>query len=380
MSITVYTSFQEIPSEIRKRLSYPCQPNFLLSFDWFSLLFESSLAQTLTPRIYVVLDENGTAVAALFCGIRRDGVLRRLVSLTNFYTLEYAPSVIPGVAANPDLTKQLVEHIACERPRWHIIDFKLLKTGMPEARFTSAYLSRAGFTTYPFFQFENWYGETTGKSFHNYFSERGSQLRNTIVRKQKKLEKTHSFAINLGRSGSQELDRLLRDFIAVYNHSWKRPEPFPNFIPMLVAACAKAGTLRLGMLYVDGKPAAGQLWINTDKKAIIYKLAYDEDYRALGVGSILSREMFRVAIDEDHVEEIDYGVGSEAYKKEWMSAARKITGVMAFNRKTMIGLLLIIRESTKVTVAVIFKRILDFWRDSRRSRHIVEQIPIIRSN
>src|ERR1051325_1312244 len=237
MVTAVFTSFQEVPSEIQQQLSYPSQPNFLLSFDWFSLLFESSLAQILTPRIYVMLDENGRAVAALFCGVRRDGVLRQLVSLTNFYTLEYAPALIPGVGSTLELTQQLVEHVASERPRWHIIDFKLLKADMPEAQLASTYLSSLGFSTYPFFQFENWYGETLGKSFQSYFSERGSQLRNTIVRKQKKLEKEHSVTINLGRSESPEMAALLNDFIGVYNRSWKRPEPFPAFIPMLVAAC-----------------------------------------------------------------------------------------------------------------------------------------------
>src|SRR5438132_2726210 len=121
----------------------------------------------------------------------------------------------------------------------------------------------------------------------------------------------------MARHESDDIQPLLRDFITVYNCSWKRPEPFPEFIPMLVAECAKLGILRLGMLYVDEKPAAGQLWINTDKKTTIYKLAYDEEYRASGVGSILSREMFRVAIDEDHADEIDYGIGSEPYKREW---------------------------------------------------------------
>ena len=368
MRVCVYTSFEEVPGEVRQCLSYPRQQNFFLSFDWFSLLFETSLRQTVTPRIYVLLGDQEETRAALFCAVNRNGVLRRLMSLTNFYALEYAPSLAGDAAATSSLTRQLVEYIAAERPRWHLISIKLLKSDIPEMQSVSGDLTKAGFSTYPFFQYENWYVESGDKSFEAYFAERGSQLRNTITRKQKKLEKTHGFAIKVGRSESADLKPLLNDFISVYNRSWKQPEPFPDFIPTLVAECAKLGILRLGMLYVGDKPAAGQLWLNTDRKAIIYKLAYDEEYRAFGVGSILSREMFRIAIDEDHVDEIDYGVGSEPYKKEWMSAARNLVGVEAFNRKTLPGLLLIMGKTAKPAMGTLFGSFIENSTIAKRLR------------
>jgi CelD/BcsL family acetyltransferase involved in cellulose biosynthesis len=94
----------------------------------------------------------------------------------------------------------------------------------------------------------------------------------------------------------------------------------------------------LGILYVDGAPAASQLWITTAKKALIYKLAYNDSWRDYSVGSILSLEMFRQAIDQDRVEEIDYGVGSEPYKKDWMEDKRRLYGLAAFNLRTASGL------------------------------------------
>jgi CelD/BcsL family acetyltransferase involved in cellulose biosynthesis len=145
---------------------------------------------------------------------------------------------------------------------------------------------------------------------------------------------------------SRDAERI-QDFVAVYATSWKRPEPYPEFIPALAQMCASLGILRLGTLYVDGEPAASQLWITMAKKALIYKLAYKDRFRDFSVGSILSLELFRQAIDEDRVEEIDYGVGSEPYKKDWMEDKRQLYGLAAFNLRTISGLALAGLEKTK---------------------------------
>ena len=360
MTVCVYKSFNEIPSEVRERLSYPAQANFFLSLDWFSLLFETSLLESLTPRIYVLLNNQGKAIGGLFCGVDPKARLRRLVSLTNFYTLEFSPSVVEKSGPRLEIITELVRYIAAERPRWHQIGFNLMKREMVEVQRVSDDLKNSGFSPHPFFQYENWYFESGGSTFEDYFSGRSSQLRNTVSRKQKKLEKAHRVSIKIISSESDQLQEVVRDFIAVYNRSWKRPEPFPDFIPTLAAVCAKLRILRLGVLYVDGKAAAGQFWINTPGKAIIYKLAYDEEYRDLGVGSVLSKELFRVSLDEDRVAEIDYGVGSEPYKKEWMSSVRRVEGVQVFNRKTLVGFLMLTMQLVKPPLAAALRPAFSF--------------------
>jgi ribosomal protein S18 acetylase RimI-like enzyme len=240
-----------------------------------------------------------------------------------------------------------VQHIAAERPAWKALRLATLVDEAPETGWLVDALEASSFRTERFFQYENWYAHVAGETFESYFAQRPSQLRNTVTRKQKKLEKTHRAEIRIARGESAELPGLVRDFVGVYEKSWKQPEPFPEFIPALVGCCAALGILRLGVLYVDGQAAAAQLWITAGGKTVIYKLAYDEQYGPLGVGSILSRELFRVAIDEDRVEEIDYGVGSDAYKKDWMTSVRHIRGIEAFNAATAAGFLLAALARTK---------------------------------
>jgi len=363
MNVCVYKSFCDIPPEVRRRLSFPNEPNFFLSLDWFALLFETSLIRSLVPRIYVLFDANGGVRGALFCGVMHKGIVRRLLSLTNFYTLEYGPSLNVNAVERRMAMNALMAYIAAERPRWHGVRFGIMKAADEEIQYLSDDVRQSGFSAFTFFPHDNWYAPVDGATFQSYFSQRDSQLRNTIIRKQKKLQ-TRGVAIEIFRSEHDDLERAVRDFVAVYNRSWKRPEPFPGFIPKLVTDCATLGILRLGILYVEGKPAAGQLWISTKSKATIYKLAYDEEYRDLSVGSVLSKEMFRVAIDEDGVDEIDYGVGSEPYKKSWMTSLRTIRGIEGFNRRTVVGLSMALREELSRALAPTVRRALSSWRSA----------------
>ena len=283
------------------------------------------------------------------CGVERTGAARTLVSLTNFYALEYRPTI--ATCPDPEAVCRALAHfIAAERPRWNAVHLSLMPTDVAGAESMLRQLQAHGFGLHRHFQYENWHTACSGEAFESYYAQRPSQLRNTIGRRQKKLEKAYKVQIRVVRGMASELDGMIGDFITVYNSSWKQPEPFPEFIPALARHCATLGILRLGVLYVDSTPAAAQLWITAQGKATIYKLAYYEKYAEFGVGSILSRELFRIAMDEDRVEEIDYGVGSEAYKKDWMSSVRQICGVRAFNMRTPAGLLHNAVDTTKAAI------------------------------
>jgi CelD/BcsL family acetyltransferase involved in cellulose biosynthesis len=89
---------------------------------------------------------------------------------------------------------------------------------------------------------------------------------------------------------------------------------------------------------------AAQLWLVVAGKAHIVKLAYDRDYFKTSVGTVLSAALFRHVIDVDRVEEIDYLIGDDRYKQDWMSLRRERRGVIAFNPRTVSGIVLAIRH------------------------------------
>lgn len=287
---------------------YPTKLDFFETADWFRCLADAVFGDD-RAAIYIS-NHSALVLRPTVMGVR---------SYTNFYSLSFR------IGPEAD---EVIRMLAQDAPS--MVDLRLVPEG--DAIAVAKSLERCGFKAYQYFMYDNWIATLNGDSFDTFFSSRPSQLRNTIKRRKKKLGSEHRFQVRLDRHGS-----LLKDFLAVYERSWKRPERYPNFIPTLASTCAKLGILRLGVLYVDDKPAAAQLWITTPAKAVIYKLAYDEDYKTYSVGSILSEEMFREAIDIDKVSEIDYGVGSEAYKRDWMDQSRRLVGVRAYNTRSVLG-------------------------------------------
>jgi Acetyltransferase (GNAT) domain len=117
-----------------------------------------------------------------------------------------------------------------------------------------------------------------------------------------------------------------------------------EFIPGLIRLCAQQGVLRLGVAHIDGKPAAAQLWIVHNGAALIYKLAYDEQFADLSVGTILTANLMQHVLDIDKAEVVDYLSGDDAYKKDWMSDRRERWGILAMNPRTVGGAMAIGRH------------------------------------
>lgn len=345
LRVAVYSSFDSLPESARLLCVAAGRDRWFESLDWFQCLHATALGPQVEPRIYVVDDGAGAALACFF-GCTRGPRDRELASMGNYYTMEFSPIVGAG-ADVPGVCTALAAHIAAERPRWHTVRLDYLKESNRTTQALLEALDRSGFRTLRHHQYENWYLDCPGTTFDEYFASRPSRLRNTVERKGRKLQKAHQVEFILYRHASDDIERGVRDYVSVYNSSWKQPEPHPGFMPELARRLVIHDCLRLGVLYADGKPVAAQFWITTDGEACIYKLAYDEKFADLSVGAVLSREMFRQALDVDRVRRIDYGMGSESYKREWMSASQEIFGVRAHSRRTASGLARILVASLR---------------------------------
>ena len=186
-------------------------------------------------------------------------------------------------------------------------------------------LELVGFSCHRDFRFFNWVHHLHGQSFADYMAERPARLRNTIKRKQRKLQREHGYDIRLLTGDDAHL--AMQDYHQVFNASWKANEQLIDLMDGLTQAFARRDWSRLAILYVDGRPIAVQLWFVGHGKANIFRLAYDQSWKDYSPGSILTQHLMRHAIDIDRVTEIDFLNGNEAYKQDWMSERRERWGL-----------------------------------------------------
>lgn len=171
------------------------------------------------------------------------------------------------------------------------------------------------------FRHYNWIYRVHEPSFQDYMAARPAKLRNTISRKQRKLEREHGYDIRLYIGDA--VPQAMAAYYAVCKASWKANEQYVGFMDDIVTDFSRTGWSRLAILSVKGEPAAAQLWFVHHGKASIFRLFYDEAWKAYSPGSILTSYMMQYVIDTDKVEEIDFLTGNEAYKQDWMSERRE---------------------------------------------------------
>ena len=346
----VYSALEELPPPYMRLFEETGQQNFFLTLPWFSNFVDTALDEGCSLRIYGIgaRDDLGSA-AGMFLArslpqLQDMTSLRKLSALTNYYSCFFAPHLAAQGGRTRETLQALALTIRAERPRWDAIEIQPLDVNAESFSALAEAFKAAGFVVQTFFCFGNWYLPVNGRGFAAYVESLPSVLKNTLHRKQKKLEKSGRAKVEI-ITGGEGLEAAIQAYTKVYLASWKRPEPYPDFIPGLIRMCSEMGALRLGLVYVDGEAAAAQLWIVHNRVAFIYKLAYDERFADLSVGTILTARLMQHVLDVDQVDEVDYMSGDDAYKKDWMSHRRERWGILAMNPRTLRGALAICRHS-----------------------------------
>jgi len=335
-TVDVCSHVRELPADALALMSRAEHRHVEFGADWHANLIDTVYAresQTHQVRIHV-LRRQGRVLAVLPTVAQAGAVGREVSGLSNFYTAIYAPALEDDLEADDllPLTRALRRGGAGAA----VYRFSPMDPASREFALLKRALGMAGLRVHGYFNFGNWY-EPVQLGWADYLKERSGQVRSTIKRNGKK------FAAEGGRleivSGGDRLEIALAAYQAVYQQSWKVPEPYPDFVPGLIRLCARRGWLRLGLAWLGDKPVAAQIWIVANGRADIYKLAYDEAHKALAPGTLLTALLMEQALDVDHVQEIDYLIGDDPYKAAWMSQRRERFGLIAYDPLTLRGLL-----------------------------------------
>jgi hypothetical protein len=301
-----------------------------------------TVAATAVPAaartVFLRAEEGGRTVAIFPLLDRKEG----RQSLTTPYSCLWHPLLEPGL---DDADLHMLGEQFGRLCRTHAVTrLEALAADAPWLAPLIAGVERAGLRPLWFDHFGNWYCDTAGVSWAEYLARRPGKLRETIRRRTRRLIDSEAAVFEIV-DGAAGLDRGLDAYARVYAGSWKEPEPFPQFIPALMRACAADGTLRLGLLSRAGEPLAAQFWIVRDGWAGVQKLAHLERAKNLAPGTVLTGLMIRHLLDTEHVRAIDFGRGDDAYKQDWTGMRRQRRGVLLANPLRLSGLTAIGRHA-----------------------------------
>jgi CelD/BcsL family acetyltransferase involved in cellulose biosynthesis len=323
---------EELAADVRAFLQQAEMRCAEFGLAWFSNMVATVYPGSRDLRFYVLRQE-GKVLAVLPLRAQRGALGWTLHGLANFYTTLFEPLLAPDCGA-ADLAL-LLSTMRADLPGLASLRLAPMDPSAPAYRLVLEGMRAAGWRPFEFFAFGNWYQPVNG-SWTEYLAKRNGTLRNTIKRMTKK------FGGDGGKleivSESADLARAIDAYEKVYASSWKKPEPYREFMPGLARTCAERGYLRLGLAWLNGRPIAAQLWIVSHGRAEIYKVAYDEGFKAYAPGTLLTALLMEHVIEIDKVAEVDYLIGDDPYKKTWMSHRRERWGVIAYNPRSLSGL------------------------------------------
>ena len=372
MRVRRFSSFSGLPSSYQHLFEAAGNTWYDHSLAWFQNFERTALDDGDRVFIYGVERDSqaGEAVAALAMKFGRKQEIglsgRGLSSLSSFYTISFGPAVDASAGDLGDALQALASFICSENPRWDFVHLRPLDPASAFYPVLMKSLQDAGMVVQTYSCFGNWYLEVRGLGFNEYLATLPPAMQNTIRRKSKKLEKTGRAHIDIV-TGTEGLESAIESYERVYLSSWKRPEPYPNFVPGLIRTLADRGWLRMGVVYLEDQPIAAQVWIVNAGRATIYKLAHDEKFDEFSAGTVLTARLIQQVLDQDKVFEMDFGSGDDPYKKNWLSMCRKRRGIIAMNPRTWQGCAGIVRHVGGRAVKSAWQSLLAPFRSPEKS-------------
>lgn len=333
--IEEFRNFATLRASVPGLGNAPVDADIFCTLAWFENLAANGFDPT--AKLKLLLVGGPSSISAVCLPLVHSPKTKKLASLSNYYSSLFGPI---GEALQVQRTdwEVILEAVLSGPESISTIDLNPLDQDSAFFKEMIVALQRRGLWADTYFCFGNWYLKVAGRPYSAYLETLPSPLRNTITRGKKKLAAAGEWQVAVYRTNGPDLDRAISEFKAVYAQSWKQPEAYPIFIESLCRTAAQNGWLRLGILRLDQKPVAAQLWLVHGTRALIYKLAYVSAYSRLSPGTVLTATMMQHAIDHDGVAEVDYLTGDDDYKRDWMSHRRERIGIVAFNPKTLRGL------------------------------------------
>ncbi|THB75096.1 MAG: GNAT family N-acetyltransferase [Gammaproteobacteria bacterium] len=342
VNINVYEDIRSIPDKLQALWQHgnhgqhveqnKNKLEFDSSYEWYKELLNYALKPGASPIIICAEENNSTVILPLQIYYKNEK--KHLGALTTIYSHNFSPIIISNNSSNSELISHCIGY-AIKNYLPEIIDIEPIN---PKGVLITPLIKgiKHHMVTDTYFRFGNWL-HTDISSFDEYKNNLQTQLKNTINRRQKKLDKSHVWELKV-YTKIEEIAPAYQEFKYLYQLRWKKEEGNREFFDAIIMDLAEKGQLRLGILYIDNRPAAAQIWFNIGQRSSIFKLAFDESYKEFSPGTLLTYKMADYSINQDQATILDFLSGDDYYKKQWMSQRDEKWGIIAFNHRTAYGI------------------------------------------
>ncbi|MDX2463108.1 MAG: GNAT family N-acetyltransferase [Porticoccus sp.] len=353
--VRCFRSYQELPDHYAEVLTVAATKGFFYEQPWFEFLMKDYYAEDSEFFLYSVEDSESSAPLLLmpmrFTQI--DGAVHGAKTLStvghmeNFSLLSVIFSdKLESQKDRLNVLGALFNVFKCgdselQHPKVDVLRLWPVDVGGEMEDIVYGALKQAGFLVQQYENSYNQYENTSGLSYEEYFENRSSNHRYNVRRRQRNLEKAGNLEFCFYSDGAEEdiYQKCMDGYILSSVESWKSPGSMTSRgILDLIKLTAKLGHLRLGVIFLNGRPMAAQFWIVSGGVGHCMRLAYDEAYKKDAPGVVLTHFIMEHLLDTDHVDAVDFGYGDDEYKSKWMKDSRHYAGFMAFNSSTILGL------------------------------------------
>lgn len=215
--------------------------------------------------------------------------------------------------------------------KWDIFDICEISNEENWLPSVSEYFTRRGFSIREYDCYDNCYSDCIKGTSEDYFNSRSKSFRLSIRKNYNRLSKAGDIRFRV-ITGEADCPDYYEIYSSIYSKSWKKKERVGReFFPRMLRYAEKNQWLRIGIVYLNERPIATVFVIVAGKHAYFEKVAFDEEFRNFGAGSVCLYEMIKHVIDVDKVSVIDFLRGADEYKRHWVAKCRKRVGLMVYN-------------------------------------------------
>lgn len=308
---------------------------------WYQTLTNQTLAAD--EHAFVAAVEGQAGIAAAIALVRRsNGTIR---GLTAPYTTGFGPAALTGADAYAlgfELGRMVSGRLALDA----------MDVSCPISRAFLEGIDHSGLIAAQYCHFANWH--ETIESFDSFWATRPTRLRETVRRKQHKLEKRGARFSLLLEPDAQ----AVATYNSIYAQSGKCAEPHPAFISEMLNKLSPLGHIRLGLLHLGDEAVAAQIWLVWKGRVTIFKLAHRMQFSAYSPGTVLTHWLFSQLLPASESMRVDFGRGDDGYKRQWLQSRAYRRGIIACNPASLTGLRIIATDILPTWAGSAGRRIL----------------------